>query len=212
MTDAIDTLLTRVRMTAGHLAPVLLTPTEASALVAEVERLRQTLDATEKERDQWHDAALDRRQALSDADSGRGYRADLSLDDIRCDVLDTGWPLGDDTDPERTPRRLVREVLAELAHVRDQRDNLQAACDRLRANADARERFLRRQGDLLRAAERDAENAEKGAAACDQIVALLDGFPVEDPCPEAARVATLLETVARLEREKARLVALLGVP
>lgn len=144
------------------------------------------------------DLALTVREDAEGAASGRGYRADLSLDDIRCDVLDTGWPLGDDTDPERTPRRLVREVLAELAHARDQRDNLQAACDRLRANADARERFLRREGDRLRAAERDAEDAEKGAAACDQIVALLDGIPVEAPCPEAARVTALLSERDRL--------------
>lgn len=50
-------------------------------------------------------------------------------------------------------------------------------------------------------AERDAEDAEKGAAACDQIVALLDGIPVEAPCPEAARVAALLDEVERLRAD-----------
>lgn len=44
----------------------------------------------------------------------------------------------------------------------------------------------------------DAADAERGAAACDQVVALLDGFPVPHPCPEAARVAALLEEVERL--------------
>lgn len=37
------------------------------------------------------------------------------LDDIRCDILDTGWPLGDDSDPELTPRRLVGELLEAVA-------------------------------------------------------------------------------------------------
>lgn len=137
------------------------------------------------------------QRAENDTLRGTEARMGIALDDIRCDVLDTGWPLGDDTDPERTPRRLVREVLTELAHVRDQRDSLQAACDRLRATDAARERFLRRERE-------DAQDAEKGAAARDQMLALLDGFPVKDPCPEATRVADLLAEVERL-REQRRL-------
>lgn len=39
----------------------------------------------------------------------RRYREHLN--DIRCDILDRGHPLGDDSDPELTPRRLVRELL-----------------------------------------------------------------------------------------------------
>jgi hypothetical protein len=71
--------------------------------------------------------------------------------------------------------------------------------ERLRENAEARERVMRRENVILRAAERerdelraDVRDAEKGAAACDQMLALLDGLPVSDPCPEAARVAALL--------------------
>ena len=44
------------------------------------------------------------------------------LDDIRCDILDAGVALGDDSDQELTPRRLVREVLAT-------RQAYNAACD-----------------------------------------------------------------------------------
>ena len=47
--------------------------------------------------------------------SALNYRRGIALDDIRCAILDTGHPLGDDTDPELTPLRLVREVLAKLA-------------------------------------------------------------------------------------------------
>lgn len=42
----------------------------------------------------------------------RKFRALEYLDDIRCAILDTGWPLGDDSDPEMTPVRLVKEILA----------------------------------------------------------------------------------------------------
>jgi hypothetical protein len=40
MTDKLDTVLSSLRLTAGHGAPVLLAPAEALALVAEIERLR----------------------------------------------------------------------------------------------------------------------------------------------------------------------------
>lgn len=53
--------------------------------------------------------------------------------------------------------------------------------------------------DLSRA---DVRDAEKGAAACDQMIALLDGFPVSDPCPEAARVAVLLDEVRHLRAQR----------
>lgn len=45
----------------------------------------------------------------------QNYRRGIALDDIRCAILDTGHPLGDDSDPELTPLRLVREVLAKVA-------------------------------------------------------------------------------------------------
>lgn len=41
------------------------------------------------------------------------------LDDIRCAILDSGWPLGDDSDPELTPVRLVKEILARVAHLEE---------------------------------------------------------------------------------------------
>ena len=43
------------------------------------------------------------------------YRRGIALEDIRCAILDTGHPLGDDSDPELTPLRLVHEVLAEVS-------------------------------------------------------------------------------------------------
>ena len=49
----------------------------------------------------------------------RKFRALEYLDDIRCAILDTGWPLGDDSDPELTPVRLVKEILAENAKLRE---------------------------------------------------------------------------------------------
>lgn len=64
---------------------------------------------------------LTRLRGLLAADpqrDGRAERARVALDGIRCDILDTGWPLGDDTDQELTPRRLVRELLAEVASLR----------------------------------------------------------------------------------------------
>ena len=64
---------------------------------------------------------LTRLRGLLAADpqgDGQAERARVALDDIRCDILNTGWPLGDDADPELTPRRLVREVLAEVASLR----------------------------------------------------------------------------------------------
>lgn len=131
---------------------------DMDALVAEVERLRQTLDATEKECDQWHDAALDRRQALHDAGALRtGVYLALSPEGGV-----NGW----------RPSRGVDTLI-----------------------------------DLALTVREDAENAEKGAAACDQIVALLDGFPVENPCPEASRVAEILLEVERLRGERAAVVA-----
>lgn len=51
------------------------------------------------------------REALA-AERDTTHRYATHLDDIRCDILDTGHPLGDDSDQELTPRRLVRETLA----------------------------------------------------------------------------------------------------
>jgi hypothetical protein len=64
---------------------------------------------------------LTRLRGLLAADpqgDGQAERARVALDDIRCDILNTGWPPGDDADQELTPRRLVREVLAEVASLR----------------------------------------------------------------------------------------------
>lgn len=60
---------------------------------------------------------------------------------------------------------------------------------------------LRKQNHALRTAEQDARDAEQGAAACDQIESLLDGVSLENPCPEAARVAALLSERDRLRAE-----------
>jgi hypothetical protein len=53
---------------------------------------------------------LERELRLVDP-TGRKFRALLTLDSIRDDVLTVGWPLGDDSDQEVTPRRLVQELL-----------------------------------------------------------------------------------------------------
>lgn len=47
---------------------------------------------------------------------GKKFRALLALDSIRDDILTVGWPLGDDSDQEVTPRRLVQEIL-DVVHV-----------------------------------------------------------------------------------------------
>jgi len=102
------------------------------------------------------DEAQDKpEEAHKAVDPSRAYRDHLMLDDIRCDILNTGWPLGDDTDPELTPRRLVRELLEEIAFMRHQRDNPQAAVDRRRA----RERFLLRESVLIRQIRAELEAA-----------------------------------------------------
>lgn len=60
------------------------------------------------------------RRRTEDVDpTYRKFRALEFLDDIRCAILDTGWPLGDDSDPEMTPVRLVKEILAENAKLRE---------------------------------------------------------------------------------------------
>ena len=88
-------------------------------------------------------------------------------------------------------------------------EDLVAEVERLRENAEARERVMRRENVILRTAERerdklraDVRDAEKSAAACDQMIALLDGFPVSDPCPEAERVAVLLDEVRHLRAQR----------
>lgn len=74
---------------------------------------------------------LTRLRGLLAADpqgDGQAERARVALDDIRCDILNAGWPLGDDADQELTPRRLVREVLAEVSSLRARLlDDAQAA-------------------------------------------------------------------------------------
>ena len=45
-------------------------------------------------------------------------RYSTHLDNIRCDILDTGFPLGDDSDYELTPRKLVQALLKENAALR----------------------------------------------------------------------------------------------
>lgn len=65
---------------------------------------------------------------------GELTRYKLHLDDIRCDILDTGVPLGDDTDRELTPRRLVKELL--VAH-REGAAQVEAAALQARMRAEA---------------------------------------------------------------------------
>lgn len=64
-----------------------------------------------------------RRRARDVDPDGKKFRALEFLEDIRCAILDTGWPLGDDSDPELTPVRLVKEILAENAKMRERSTN-----------------------------------------------------------------------------------------
>ena len=56
---------------------------------------------------------LERELRLVDP-TGKKFRALLTLDSIRDDILTAGWPLGDDSDQEVTPRRLVQELIDEV--------------------------------------------------------------------------------------------------
>jgi len=59
---------------------------------------------------QHYSEKLKRELSLVDP-TGKKFRALLTLDSIRDDILTVGWPLGDDSDQEATPRRLVQELL-----------------------------------------------------------------------------------------------------
>jgi hypothetical protein len=140
--------------------------------------------------------------------SGKHYRAWLQSDYIRCAILDSGHPLGDDSDPELTPLRLVRELVAENVAVRNAKAN---QAHRLR----------------LAEAELEAERAralgigEAADSAMDElgdIAHVLGCVEGEEPRPYEALLAALHDhetTRARLsgiEGELARLVRVAGVP
>lgn len=69
--------------------------------------------------------------------TGKHYLAHLAMSDIREAILGSGHPLGDDSDPELTPLRLVREVLEELAHARAQWSQLMLDHEKLSSQRDA---------------------------------------------------------------------------
>lgn len=77
-----------------------------------------------------------RRRAEDVDPTNKKFRALEYLDDIRCAILDTGWPLGDDSDPELTPVRLVKEILAENAKLRECNMNQYPATTWRRCSAD----------------------------------------------------------------------------
>ena len=90
---------------------------EPALTAEEIERLRQTLDAMEKERDQWIESALDRRQALHDADALRtGVYLALSPEGGA-----NGW----------RPSRGVDELIDLALDVRESRDAQQKRADSL---------------------------------------------------------------------------------
>lgn len=81
------------------------------------------------------DAVVHWRRRTEDVDpTNKKFRALEFLDDIRCAILDTGWPLGDDSDPELTPVRLVKEILAENAKLRECNMNQTRMLHRLLTN------------------------------------------------------------------------------
>lgn len=81
------------------------------------------------------DAVVHWRRRTEDVDpTNKKFRALEYLDDIRCAILDTGWPLGDDSDPELTPVRLVKETLAENAKLRECNMNQTRMLHRLLTN------------------------------------------------------------------------------
>ena len=127
---------------------------------------------------------------------GQAERARVALDDIRCDILNAGWPLGDDADQELTPRRLVREVLAEVSSLRARLlDDAQVAAGvqhGLHARAVAAESALAR---LLAApapapalspvTPEDQASVEPGAVTAPELAPTSP--PVSAPTPPAAR-------------------------
>jgi hypothetical protein len=56
--------------------------------------------------------ALDEQRALTEYERMTRRRYSLHLDDIRCDLADAGIPIPEDDDPEMTPRRMVRALIA----------------------------------------------------------------------------------------------------
>jgi hypothetical protein len=127
---------------------------------------------------------------------GQAERARVALDDIRCDILNAGWPLGDDADQELTPRRLVREVLAEVSSLRARLlDDAQVAAGvqhGLHARAVAAESALARllaapapAPALSPATPEDQASVEPGAVTASELAPTSP--PVSAPTPPAAR-------------------------
>jgi hypothetical protein len=127
---------------------------------------------------------------------GQAERARVALDDIRCDILNAGWPLGDDADQELTPRRLVREVLAEVSSLRARLlDDAQVAAGvqhGLHARAVAAESALARllaapapAPALSPATPEDQASVEPGAVTAPELAPTSP--PVSAPTPPAAR-------------------------
>lgn len=73
-------------------------------------------------------------------ESGKGRRARIALDGIRCSILSAGVPLGDDSDPELTPLRLVQELLEEREKLRAKVEEAGATDDNTQAASAAHRR------------------------------------------------------------------------
>jgi hypothetical protein len=180
--DRLAYALATLRRAAEHGYPWSIYPAEALALVAEVERLRAELDATEKERDQWIDAAMYRRQALHDADSlmtgvrlalspdggVNGWRPSRGVDAL----IDLSLEVREERDRLRSDRAwLVEEVLSQTGATADELAACMAAPGHMpvvnhRMGEAIRERISDRAAVVawLRTRERQIENWPPGGA------------------------------------------------
>lgn len=135
-------------------------PTDLDALVAEVERLREdavvarSVETTLTVRDE------ERLAALLDAER-ENTALRLENERLRIDhhtLMSVALALADETDHDGyRPERGRDEVVDRALDVR-------AEVERLRENAEARERFLKREGDLLRAVERERDDLRRTLA------------------------------------------------
>lgn len=139
--------------------------------------------------------------------TGAHYRAYLASGYIRDAILGSGHPLGDDSDPELTPLRLVRELLEELAHARAQWSQLTLDHEKLSSQRDAILAALHAPEGALPIQwaedvwrERMAYQEEKGLL-LEERVRICRALGIDTEHPEPAERARLMKSDLDAERE-----------
>lgn len=136
----------------------------------DVATLIDELERATNERDRWMDDYYERKHALQ--------KADAVAMSVRFALCTDGW---------RPPRGV--DPLVDLAlDVREERDRLRAEVKQLRRLVEARARVMRREGDLLRAAQREVDELR---AEVERLRAERDAACVELVNERAAVVAWL---------------------